>query len=84
MRRQARKGEGHGRGVGARDCGHGQALFQRRPHQAVAWIGDERRAGIADQRHRGAGTQAGEDTRGRRVLVVLVKRRGLRGDRRNG
>ena len=63
----------HGRGAGDRE--DGAALGQRRAHQLEAGIGDRGRAGVADQGHRLARREPGQQLRPRRLGIVLVVER---------
>src|ERR1019366_4388911 len=66
---------GHG-GVRARDGGDRQTLRNRRAHEAIPRIGDQRRARVGYQRDPPAGTHPRQDRGNARVFVVLVQRFG--------
>ena len=58
--------------AGAGQARHAMATRDGITHQLVAWIGDERRAGIADERNRLARCQLRQDARALSLGIVLV------------
>ena len=83
-RQESREQEGVGRQPGAGQRGErrrrtGNARdhdpgIERLAHELVAWVGDQRRAGVGDQRHRLPGTQPRDQPRALTLRVVLVIR----------